>query len=104
MATPNGEGGVTFSVKELLAIQAKALERIEGKVDQASLQQAEALGKIDVRVTLLEQRPDLEPRIRSLEDSRTEESGARQWWDSFWARVVGVAAIAGAFWWLPSHF
>ena len=103
MATARDDG-VVYSVKELLAIQNEALGRIERKVDESVSKTSETLGKLDLRVTLIEKREDLEPRLRVLEDARTGEQGVKRWWDSFWARLVGVAAVAGAFWWLPGHF
>lgn len=74
--TPDVE--IKYGVKELLAIQGKTLERIESKVDANALTHAEAIGKLDTRVTLLEARPDLEPRVKVLEDSRSESHGAQE--------------------------
>jgi hypothetical protein len=93
--------GVTYTVKELLAIQAKSLERIEQKVDDGALRQAEAIGKLDTRVTILEQRPDLQERVRVLEDSKNEQSGERAY--RRWLPTA-AGAVAGAVWWLPQLF
>jgi ABC-type proline/glycine betaine transport system permease subunit len=60
---------IRYGVKELLALQGETLKRIEGKVDTNALSQAEAIGKIDLRVSLLEA-PKLEQRIASLEKFR----------------------------------
>lgn len=88
-----------YSIKDFLAIHTKALERIERKVDEGALRQAEAIGKLDTRVALLEQRPDLEPRLRSLEDASTENRGVRRWWDSFWVKLGAAGAFVGGLWW-----
>ena len=97
------DNGVVYSVKELLAIQNEALGRIETKVDAANMRTVEAVAKIDLRVSLLEKREDLEPRLRLLEDVRIESQGARKWWDSFWARLIGAGAVVGGLWWLPQY-
>lgn len=89
---------VSFSVKELLAIQQKALERIESKADESAIRAAEANARMDMRVTLLERRPDLEPRIRVLEDSKHETDGARGYRRFLWPTV---AAVFGGAWWVP---
>ena len=96
-------GNVQYSVKELLAIQAKSLERIERKVDEGAVRQAEAIARIDTRVTVLEQLPNLEPRVRSLEESRSEGAGTRRWTESFWVRLGAAGAVFGGLWWLPHH-
>lgn len=91
-----------YSVKDFLAIHTKALERIERKVDEGALRQAEAIGKLDTRVTVIEQRENLEPRLRVLEAANNETQGSRRWWDGFWARAVGLGTLFGALWWLPA--
>ena len=62
-----------YTVKELLAVQNDKLDRIERKVDEAAIRQAEQMGKMEHRVTVLELRPtndDHEKRLRSLERFR----------------------------------
>jgi len=76
---PGDEIVVKYGVKELLAIQGKTLERIEIKVDANALSQAEAIGKLDTRVSLLEARPDLEPRVTLLEQGSFESNGRRDY-------------------------
>lgn len=94
---------VTYTVKELLAIQAKSLERIERKVDEGAREQAKATALLEHRVTVLEQRKDLEPRVVALEDAQSAASGERRWRDSLWLRLAGVGTLIGAGWWLPGH-
>lgn len=67
---------IRYGVKELLALQGKTLERIEAKVDQSALSQAEALGKLDTRVSLLEAL-NVGERLGSLEGSESEGTGRR---------------------------
>lgn len=66
---PGDEIVVKYGVKELLAIQGKTLERIELKVDQNAITQAEASAKLDLRVALLESLK-LGPRVERLERFR----------------------------------
>ena len=93
---------VTYTVKELLAIQAKSLERIERKVDEGALRQTEAIAKLDTRVSILEQRPDLETRVRTLEDAKSEGQGEKSYRRFLWPTAWGV--LVAALGWLPSLF
>lgn len=86
--------GVTYTVKELLAIQAKSLERIERKVDEGAREQAKATALLEHRVTVLEQVPDLEPRVRLLESARSEDDGERSFKQYRWAALAALAAIS----------
>jgi hypothetical protein len=72
----NNDIRISYGVKELLALQHESLDRIERKVDEGAVRQAEAIAKIDTRVTILEQAPrDHEDRIRSLEGVRFQMRG-----------------------------
>lgn len=77
MENESAGGEVRYTVKELLAISNEALGRIEAKVDANALSQAEAIGRLDTRVTVLENKPNLETRVQVLENARSEEVGAR---------------------------
>ncbi|MDE2098576.1 MAG: hypothetical protein KGL39_15080 [Patescibacteria group bacterium] len=92
---------VSYSVKELLAIQTKTLDRIEQKVDDSTHRQAETNAKFDLRLTLLEKKPDLEPRLRVVEDAKTEQAGENKHDKKFWASVIGLVSSS---WWLPLLF
>lgn len=87
------EQGVTYTVKELLAIQNVTLDRIERKVDAAAIEQAQAIAKLDLRVSLLEARPELEPRVRSLEDARSESYGERDYRRFLWPTCAAFLAF-----------
>lgn len=92
------EPQVVYTVKDLLAIQGKSLERIERKVDEGAIRQTEAIAKIDTRVSLLEQKPDLEPRVRVLEEASSEQRGERGYRRFLWPTVaIGL----GGSWWIP---
>lgn len=93
----NPDQSVAYSVKELLAIQNEALGRIERKVDEGNLRQTEAIARIDTRVAILEQRPDLEPRIRALEEARSEGRGEREYRRFIVPTLCGVLVAVGAF-------
>lgn len=96
----DGEPKVEYSVKDRLAIQDKTLERIEGKLDQVTLDQVRSLAVLDTRVALLEQRPNLEERVNALESEADQSRGARDSHRFLWPTF---ATFVGASSWLP-HF
>lgn len=84
---------ISYGVKELLALQHESLDRIERKVDEGAVRQAEAIAKIDTRVTILEQHPrDHEERIRALEGLKWQTRGAIS------AVVLALSLIATMSW------
>lgn len=90
---------VTYGVKELLALHNDKLDRIERKVDEGNLQTAQAIAGIEHRVTVLEQRPDLEPRVRQVESAQAALEGVgrfRRWILPTVASIVSAAAMAVA--------
>lgn len=93
----SGEIQVTYGVKELLALHNDKLDRIEAKVDAGNLRTAEALAKIEHRVTVLESREDLTNRVRTLEDNQSAERGSsvyRRWFLPTLATFVSAGAMA----------
>lgn len=95
---PQGDGSgysvvaqISYTVKELLAIQNESLNRIERKVDEGALRQAESIAKIDTRVTLLEARPDLEPRVDALEQTRDHLRGEHDFKRYLWPTLATIA-------------
>ena len=102
MSEMDDSPNIQYSVKELLAIQAKALERIERKVEEGAVQQAVAIAKLDVRLTSAEGLiVALDPRVRILEDAQSEGRGERGYRRFLWPLA---AAIVGSSWWLPNLF
>lgn len=98
----SGEINVTYGVKELLALQNDKLDRIEVKVDQGNLETIKALTTLDHRVTVLEQRPDPEPRIRALEEESAGTKGEREF--KRWMLPVAAAAAGVVAYWVPLLF
>lgn len=86
-----------YSVKDFLAIHTKALERIEQKVDEGALRQAEVVGGINTRLSIIEAQ-NLDPRVRVLEDARSQDTGEKGFKRFLWPIALG---ILGAAWWIP---
>ena len=94
MSTDSNAG---YSTKDFLAIHTKALERIESKVDQGALRQAEVVGGINTRLSIIEAQ-NLDPRVRTLENARSEDAGEKGFRRYLWPVGVG---LFGAAWWIP---
>lgn len=101
MSADETREAASYSVKDMLAIQGKALERIERKVEEGNKEQVAFNARIDTRVSLLEQRPDLEPRVRLLEDAQNSDDGEQAYRRFFWPTVWGVIVAAAG--WLSGH-
>lgn len=87
---------ITYGVKELLALQHESLDRIERKVDEGAVRQAEAIAKLDTRVTILEHMPrDHEERLRSLEGVRSQVRGI---YIAFAFLVTTIATMSWHIW------
>lgn len=93
----SAEGNTGYSIKDFLAIHTKALERIEQKVDEGALRQAEVVGGINTRLSIIEAQ-NLDPRVRILEDARSNEQGEKGFKRYLWPIALG---LLGAAWWIP---
>lgn len=69
---------VRYGVKELLALQGETLKRVESKIDAGTLAQADINAKLDTRVSLLEAKEDLTPRVEVLEQQVNQGIGASE--------------------------
>lgn len=101
MSDGQESGGVIYTVKELLAGQNVALDRIERKLDAATDSTAQAIGKLDVRLALVESRPNLEPRVRLLENAETGRLVLSSWQRFFFGVLcVGLAGALSTIIWI----